>query len=123
MQCATARSSGEAEFMSLSSCSQECLYLQMFVASLNIPTSTLEIYANNISHHADSGNAPEEKYDSAVKIWSDSQVALAQAKKPEHWIVDKLRHICTAYFSLSRTCAQATCHFTAFLAATTTAIA
>ena len=98
MQCATARSSSEAEFMSLSSCSQECLYLQMFVALLNILMSMLEIYANNISHHTDSSNTPEEKYNLAVKIWSNCQVALAQAKKPEHWIISKLRHICMAYF-------------------------
>ena len=101
MQRSTSRSTGEAEFLALSSCSQEALYLQMFVASLDIPTSTFEIFGNDRSRYEEEGVAkgvPAERYATAVKIWSDSKVALAQAKKPEHWIVDKLRHVRTAYF-------------------------
>jgi hypothetical protein len=94
LQRVTARSTGESEFIALSSVAQECVYLRMLVASLNIPVSIMEVYCNDKSRH-DNGN-PE--FMTAVQIWSDSSVALAQASKPENWIVDKLRHIKTAYF-------------------------
>ena len=81
--------------MALSAISQECIYLQMLVASLRIPVSIFEIYCNDKSRHDDGVNS---NYKTAVSIWSDSAVALAQAKKPDCWVVDKLRHIKTAYF-------------------------
>ena len=52
LQRATARSTGESEFLSLSSVAQECVYLQMLVRSLRIPTSVFEIYSNDVSRHA-----------------------------------------------------------------------
>jgi hypothetical protein len=70
----------------------------MLVISLHIPQSIFEIFGNDKSRYETSGKAPRESYRTAVQIWSDSKVALAQAHKPEHWIVDKLRHIKTAYF-------------------------
>jgi hypothetical protein len=102
MQRCTARSTGEAEFIALSSVSQECVYLSMFVASLNIPSSALSIYCNDKSQYEEQsvtkGIATRSAFKTAVDIWCDSQVAIAQAKKPENWIIDKLRHIKTAYF-------------------------
>jgi hypothetical protein len=98
LQRCTARSTGEAEFIALSAAAQEAVYLQMLVASLRIPSSTFEIYCNDFSRYATDGNERNDKYRTAVQIWSDSQVAIAQAKKPDCWIVDKLRHVKTAYF-------------------------
>jgi hypothetical protein len=97
LQRVTARSTGESEFIALSSVAQECVYIRMLVASLRIPVSVLEVYCNDESRHAEKGST-DIAFKTAVQIWSDSSVALAQAKKPEHWIVDKLRHIKTAYF-------------------------
>jgi hypothetical protein len=108
LQRCTARSTGEAEFIALSSVAQEAVYLRMLVLSLRIPVSVFEIYSNDVSRYAVEGNADQQKYDTAVKIWSDSQVAIAQSKKPDAWIVDKLRHVKTAYFffkSYVRECA------------------
>jgi len=98
LQRCTARSTRESEFISLSSVAQECVYLKMLVASLRIPVSVLEIYCNDTSRYEADGTAPKHLYKTAVQIWSDSAVALAQANKPEAWIVDKLRHIKTNYF-------------------------
>ena len=92
LQRCVARSTGEAEYLALSSLSQEAVYLSMFARSLKIPESVFEIYSNESNEHDTNGTDP-----SAVQIWSDSQVALAQAKKPDNWVVDKLRHIKTAY--------------------------
>jgi hypothetical protein len=101
MQRCTARSTGEAEFIALSSVSQECVYLRMFVLSLGIEHSTLSIHCNDRSRYEADGvsqGISRFRFRTAVDIWSDSQVALTQAAKPENWIVDKLRHIRTAYF-------------------------
>jgi hypothetical protein len=97
LQRVTARSTGESEFIALSAVAQECVYLKMLVASLQLPVSVLEVYCNDKSRYADEKGS-DGRFQTAVQIWSDSAVALAQAKKPEHWIVDKLRHIKTAYF-------------------------
>jgi hypothetical protein len=98
LQRCTARSTGEAEFIALSAVSQEAVYLRMLLISLRIPVTVFEIYSNDVSRYAAEGRAERNKYETAVKIWSDSQVAIAQAKKPDSWIVDKLRHVKTAYF-------------------------
>jgi hypothetical protein len=105
LQRATARSTGESEFLSLSSVAQECVYLQMLVRSLRIPTSVFEIYSNDVSRHAvTEADQSNPIFHTACKIWSDSAVALHQAKKPDHWVVDKLRHIRTAYFFFKSYC-------------------
>ena len=98
LQRCTARSTGEAEFIALSAAAQEAVYLQMLMASLRIPPSVLEIYCNDVSRYAADGSERTDKFKTAVQIWSDSRVAIAQAKKPDAWIVDKLRHVKTAYF-------------------------
>ena len=69
----------------------------MFAKSLKIPTSIFELFSNDKSRYdVDDTGAP--KFDTAFKIWTDSQVAIAQAKKPDCWVVDKMRHIRFAYF-------------------------
>ena len=98
LQRVTARSTGEAEFYALSSIAQEAVYLQMLVQSLQVPSSAFEIFCNDKSRYQDCSDRPKQLFDTAVKIWSDSKVALAQASKPDNWVVDKLRHIRTAYF-------------------------
>ena len=97
LQRVTARSTGESEFIALSSIAQECVYLRMLVASLRIPVSIMEVYCNDKSRYAVEGSN-NDNFKTAVQIWSDSSVALAQASKPEHWVVDKLRHIKTSFF-------------------------
>ena len=60
----------------------------MFAKSLKIPTSIFELFSNDKSRYdVDDTGAP--KFDTAFKIWTDSQVAIAQAKKPDCWVVDK----------------------------------
>jgi hypothetical protein len=103
LQRVTARSTGESEFIALSSVAQECIYLRMLVSSLKFPVSVLEIFCNDKSRYETNG-ADKTKFQTAVQIWSDSAVAIAQAKKPEHWIVDKLRHVKTAYFFFKSYC-------------------
>ena len=70
----------------------------MFARSLKVPMSAFEIFSNDKSRYQADSRRPAHVFDTAVKIWSDSKVALAQASKPDHWVVDKLRHIRTAYF-------------------------
>ena len=63
----------------------------MFIKSLHIPEEVFQIFSNETSRYL-SADTPDSKFDTAVKIWSDSQVAIAQANKPDNWVVDKLRH-------------------------------
>lgn len=98
LQKCTSRSTGEAEFIALSSLAQEAVYLQMFAESLHIPNSAFEMFSNDKSHLAGSPSHHPDQVRTAVQIWTDSQVALAQAKKPDFWVVDKLRHIRKDYF-------------------------
>ena len=98
LQRVTARSTGEAEFLALSSISQEAVYLQMFAQSIRVPKNAFQIFSNDQSRYMADSSRPTAVFDTAIKIWSDSKVALAQAGKPDHWVVDKLRHIRTAFF-------------------------
>ena len=97
MQRATSRSTAEAEYMALSSVSQEAVYLSMLAESLRVPRSVFELYCNDISQRAPVGSEHSGIWRTAVQIWSDSEAALGQANKPENWVIDKLRHIRTAY--------------------------
>ena len=83
--------------MALSSCSQEAVYLAMLAESLRVPKSVVEIHCNDRSPHAPDAQSDSSIWRTAVQVWSDSEAALAQAKKPDNWVVDKLRHIRTAY--------------------------
>ena len=75
----------------------------MLVASLAVPVAIVKIFCNDRSRY-DTGGADSGKFRTAVKIFSDSKVALAQAAKPDAWVVDKLRHIKTAYFFFKSYC-------------------
>ena len=70
----------------------------MFARSLRVPKSSVQIFGNDKSRYMADSSRPASLFDTAVKIWSDSKVALAQAAKPDCWVVDKLRHIRTAFF-------------------------
>ena len=72
--------------------------MQMFAESLHVPKSAFELFSNNRSPLAEDGSLHPDKVRTAVQIWTDSQVALAQAKKPDCWVIDKLRHIRKDYF-------------------------
>ena len=97
LQRAVARSTAESEFLAMSSCAHEVVYLKMLVASLRIPESIAEVYCNDKSRYENPAD-PRTDFTTAVKIFSDSTAAVAQAKKPEHWILDKMRHVRTAFF-------------------------
>ena len=45
-QRCTAKSTAEAEYVAAASCAQELVYLQMLAASINHPTSTVELFSN-----------------------------------------------------------------------------
>ena len=81
--------------MALSSISQEAVYLSMLAESLRVPSSVVELHCNDRSPHATDDT--RDIWKTAVQVWSDSEAALGQAKKPDNWVIDKLRHIRTAY--------------------------
>ena len=83
--------------MALSSISQEAVYLSMFAQSLRVPRSVFEVYCNDRSSLAPDDTEDHPIWKTAIQVWTDSEAALAQARKPDHWVVDKLRHIRTAY--------------------------
>ena len=83
--------------MALSSISQEAVYLCMLAESLQVPRAVFEVFCNDRSSLAPPGSEDSPIWRTAIQIWSDSEAALAQAKKPDNWVVDKLRHIRTAY--------------------------
>ena len=87
LQRVTARSTGEAEFIALSSLSQEAVFLQMFAQSLHVDKCLFEIFSNDRSRYQADSILPAGAFDTAIKIWSDSKVALAQASKPDHWLL------------------------------------
>ena len=84
-QKCTARSTGEAEYIALSSLSQEALYLKMLLESLEGKPGHVQILSNTGTR----------ENPGCVSIWSDSMNALQNSKK--EWVSDKLRHIKTAY--------------------------
>ena len=51
LQRAVARSTAESEFLAMSSCAHEVVYLKMLVASLWIPESIAEVYCNDKSRY------------------------------------------------------------------------
>ena len=65
---------------------------------VRIPAQAGNLFSNDKSRYKSLSDKPAHLFDTAVKIWSDSKLALAQAAKPDHWVVDKLRHIRTAFF-------------------------
>ena len=105
LQKCTARSTAEAEFIALSSMSQELLYLQMLVAHLHHPTEHIHIYANEGTEEKPGCVArwreynalfPKEEH-STVQAFTDSQNAVAIASSPPGWLHESLRHVKTHF--------------------------
>jgi hypothetical protein len=95
-QTSTARSTAESEFISLSSLSQECIYLRMLLQSIT-GAGVPPVYTNaSTDDKKKCDHSTSDCQCHAVDIWCDSQNAIAQAKRP--WVADKLRHIKTAWF-------------------------
>ena len=105
MQRCTAKSTAEAEYVAASSCTQEVVYLQMLLASIEHPTETVEVFSNEgsdtdpgcvrrwrewVRDHPDS-NAGQ------ADIHTDSTNALANANMPPGWLQETLRHIKTHF--------------------------
>ena len=90
-QASTARSTAEAEFISLAALAQECIHVRMLLQSLiRDNVSAVPVHIRSKKSQTCDHSTPDCKCH-AVNIWSDSANAIAQAKKP--WIADKLRHI------------------------------
>ena len=97
-QKCTARSTGEAEYIALSSLAQECVYIKMLLESLDERPGKVGILSNEGTED-DPGCVriwqDDNKSTAPIKIWSDSLNAVQNSKK--EWVSDKLRHIKTAY--------------------------
>ena len=98
LQRSTSRSTAEAEYIALSAAAQESVYIAMLAESLRVPRAVVEMYCNDRSRMIeDSDDTSNPTWRTAFQVWTDSEAALAQANKPENWVIDKLRHIRTAY--------------------------
>jgi hypothetical protein len=94
-----ARSVAEAEFVSLSTCTAEVLYLRQFLCELGLNGSTSSTVPIRGASHAHSVLTNVGR-SAAVQgiIHSDSTAAIANAKLPVGWLNDKLKHIQNSYF-------------------------
>ena len=94
-----ARSVAEAEFVSLSTCTAEVLYLRQFLCELGLNGSTASIVPIRGASHAHSVLTDVGR-SAAVQgiVHSDSTAAIANAKLPVGWLNDKLKHIQNSYF-------------------------
>ena len=98
-QKCVSRSVAEAEFVSLSTCTAEVLYLRQFLAELSINGSTSSSISIRGANHAH-GILSDVGRSAAVQgiIRSDSTAAIANAKLPVGWLNDKLKHIQNSFF-------------------------
>jgi len=94
-----ARSVAEAEFVSLSTCTAEVLYLRQFLCELGLNGNTASTVPIRGASHAHSVLTDVGR-SAAVQgiIHSDSTAAIANAKLPVGWLNDKLKHIQNSYF-------------------------
>ena len=94
----TARSVGESEFISISSCAQELQYLRLLKASIQqsstAPSATLR--ANDEAEHAVHIFNRELELDAAT-MFTDSASSRLSLKRKQTWCEDKLRHVGTAF--------------------------
>ena len=112
MQSATARSTCEAEFISLSHVAQEAVYLSQLVRSMRIPVHDMPIHVNQGPHNSETAYQVWKSYmDKAhvseymqqpAMLWSDSSNAITNARTPFGWLQNKLRHIKTAFHFLKQ---------------------
>ena len=97
-QKCTARSTGEAEYIALSSLCQEAIYIKMLLESLDEQPGMVRVLSNEGTEQ-DPGCVSiwqrDNKTSSPMKVWSDSLNAVQNSRK--EWVSDKLRHIKTAY--------------------------
>ena len=94
----TARSVGESEFISISSCAQELQYLRLLKASIQqtstAPSATLR--ANGDAEHAVCIFNRELDLDAAT-MYTDSASSRLSLNRKQTWCEDKLRHVGTAF--------------------------
>jgi hypothetical protein len=94
----TARSVGESEFISISSCAQELQYLRLLKASIQqtstAPSATLR--ANGDAEHAVCIFNRELDLDAAT-MYTDSASSRLSLSRKQTWCEDKLRHVGTAF--------------------------
>ena len=102
MQRCTAKSTAESEYVAASSCTQEVIYLQMLLASLDHPTETVEVFARQGSDD-DPGCVTRwrewarDHPETLATVNSDSMNAIANATMPPGWLQETLRHIKTHF--------------------------
>ena len=101
-QRCVARSTAESEYVSLSSLTQELIYIQMLCASLDNPTHTVNIHSNTGTKEQPGCVALWREYvrmhpHNIPQIYSDSQNAIANASMPPGWLQEALRHVKTAF--------------------------
>ena len=101
-QRCTARSTAESEYVAASSLSQEIIYLQMLVASLDNPTPTVTIFGNNGTKDDPGIIRRFRQYfaENPVQqafVYTDSANAISNARSPPGWLDESLRHIKTAF--------------------------
>jgi hypothetical protein len=101
-QRCVAKSTAESEYVSLASLAQEAIYLQMLAASLNNPTDTIEIFSNTGTEEDPGCVTRWRRYIAAnpneqAQVYSDSTNAIANAKMPQGWLQEALRHVKTSF--------------------------
>ena len=101
-QRCTARSTAESEYVSASSLSQELVYLQMLVASLDNPTPTVSLFSNLGSEDEPGCVRRFREYFEknpmpTALIYTDSANAISNASTPPGWLAETLRHVKTAF--------------------------
>jgi hypothetical protein len=107
MQAATARSTCESEYLSLSHCAMEVVYLTRLCKSMHLCDTTVPIVMNQGPENEESAYKVWRDYMKHAKIsdyehipamvWSDSQNAISNVSQPFGWLMNKLRHIKTAF--------------------------
>ena len=87
----SARSVGEAEFGSLSSCVAEILYHRQLLNAKNLTQQAIQILgpkdAEDVLRNAKEGDKSVESV-----VYSDSTTAIANGNSPVGWLSDKLKH-------------------------------
>ena len=102
-----ARSTCESEFVALSHCMMELVYLTQLANSLKICGTEADMTVNQGPANEESAYRIWQSYVRNAKakggenlpamLWSDSSAALANVNAPFGWLQGKLRHIKTAF--------------------------
>ena len=107
MQNTTARSTCESEFVAMSHCAMELVYLARLASSLKFCNTETDMTVNQGPANEESAYKVWQSYVKNAKaqggenlpsmLWSDSTAALSNANSPFGWTTGKLRHIKTAF--------------------------